>query len=162
MFLLNNNILESNIINVCIIVLALVKLWPHSIAPMLNERHKNIFQQIQENEKKLQQAAINLMAAENQTSTLKENLDKIQNDSEKTIKSLEKNALNQGKQKIREVTYKGKKRIYEEISATKNQIYQYAAALAVEASTKKLRETLTYEKQAELIDKNINQLDNLK
>nr|BDA98031.1 ATP synthase CF0 B subunit [Cryptomonas paramecium] len=162
MFLLNNNILQSNIINICILIPILIKLWIDLATPKLTDRHKYILREIQNSEKELQQASLNLITEENQTKKLKTHLQTIKNNTKITIRNIELNAIHQGKEKIEMLTQEEKKCADMETLATKKQIYQHTANLVIQISEKNLKKILTCKKQSELINININQLDTLK
>jgi F-type H+-transporting ATPase subunit b len=157
-FGLNPNFLESNVINIAILLSGVVYLGRNFLTSALESRQQKVSEAIQESEERLQQANTRLMEAEKQLTESQIVIDQIKKEAESTARKVKETILAQGKLDIERLTNNGKSSIEKAEVQIKKQIQQHISNLALERVSGQLKTYLKPNLQSKLIDTNISQL----
>jgi len=157
-FGLNPNFLESNVINIAILLSGVVYLGRNFLTSALESRQQKVAEAIQESEERLQQANTRLIEAEKQLTESQIVIDQIKKEAESTARKVKETILAQGKLDIERLTNNGKSSIEKAEVQIKKQIQQHISSLALERVSGQLKTYLKPNLQSKLIDTNISQL----
>jgi F-type H+-transporting ATPase subunit b len=157
-FGLNPNFLESNVINIAILLSGVVYLGRNFLTSALESRQQKVAEAIQESEERLQQANTRLIEAEKQLTESQIVIDQIKKEAESTARKVKETILAQGKLDIERLTNNGKSSIEKAEVQIKKQIQQHISNLALERVSGQLKTYLKPNLQSKLIDTNISQL----
>lgn len=154
----NPNFLESNVINIAILLSGVVYLGRNFLTSALESRQQKVAEAIQESEERLQQANTRLIEAEKQLTESQIVIDQIKKEAESTARKVKETILAQGKLDIERLTNNGKSSIEKAEIQIKKQIQQHISNLALERVSVQLKTYLKPNLQSKLIDTNISQL----
>jgi F-type H+-transporting ATPase subunit b len=154
----NPNFLESNVINIAILLSGVVYLGRNFLTSALESRQQKVAEAIQESEERLQQANARLVEAEKQLTESQIVIDQIKKEAESTARKVKETILAQGKLDIERLTNNGKSSIEKAEVQIKKQIQQHISNLALQRVSVELKSYLKPNLQAKLIDTNISQL----
>jgi F-type H+-transporting ATPase subunit b len=157
-FGLNPNFLESNVINIAILLSGVVYLGRNFLTAALESRQQKVAEAIQESEERLQQANTRLIEAEKQLTESQIVIDQIKKEAESTARKVKETILAQGKLDIERLTNNGKSSIEKAEVQIKKQIQQRVSTLALQRVSGQLKTYLKPNLQSKLIDTNISQL----
>jgi len=157
-FGLNPNFLESNVINIAILLSGVVYLGRNFLTSALESRQQKVAEAIQESEERLQQANKRLLEAEKQLAEAKLVIEQIKKDAELTARKVKETILAQGKLDIERLTNNGKSSIEKAEIQIRKQIQQHITNLAIQRVSGQMKSYLTSNLQSKLIDSNISQL----
>lgn len=154
----NPNVLESNVLNIAILLSGVVYLGRNFLTSALESRQQKVAEAIQESEERLQQATARLAEAEKQLTQAQLVINQIKKEAEVTARKVKESILAQGKLDIERLTDNGKSSIEKAEVQIKKQIQQHITNLAIERVSGQLKSYLTPSLQSKLIDTNISQL----
>lgn len=154
----NPNFLESNVINIAILLSGVVYLGRNFLTSALESRQQKVAEAIQESEERLQQANKRLIEAEKQLAEAKLVIEQIKKDAELTARKVKETILAQGKLDIERLTNNGKSSIEKAEIQIRKQIQQHITNLAIQRVSAQMKSYLTSNLQSKLIDSNISQL----
>jgi F-type H+-transporting ATPase subunit b len=157
-FGLNPNFLESNVINIAILLSGVVYLGRNFLTSALESRQQKVAEAIQESEERLQQANKRLVEAEKQLAEAKLVIEQIKKEAELTARKVKETILAQGKLDIERLTNNGKSSIEKAEIQIRKQIQQHITNLAIQRVSGQMKSYLTSNLQSKLIDSNISQL----
>nr|ASK39653.1 ATP synthase CFO B chain subunit I [Rhodochaete parvula] len=151
-FGINTNILETNFINIAILVSILVYVGKPFLSSTLQTRQEKVLTSIQEAESKLQQAN------NKQSTFVYLVIDNIKKDAITTANKVRDSIMEQGELDIARITDTGKVSILATENQIRKQIQQQIAALALKRVTTNLKSEMNSELQSKIIDNSINKL----
>ena len=154
-FGINTDILDTNLINIIILVAGLSVLIKNALGESLSVRQQKIIGSIQEAEDRLDQAKTRLLEAEKQLSKVDVTTDAISADAQNTANQLKSAIINQGKEEIQRLTDNAKVTMAIAEAQVKQQLLQQVATLTIKRVSIQLREVLKPEVQSQIIDKGI-------
>jgi len=154
-FGINTDILDTNLINIIILVAGLFVLVKNALGESLSVRQQKIIGSIQEAEDRLDQAKTRLSEAEKQLSKVDGTTDAISSDAQNTANQLKSAIINQGKEEIQRLTDNAKVTMAIAEAQVKQQLLQQIATLTIKRVSIQLREVLKPEIQSQIIDKGI-------
>jgi F-type H+-transporting ATPase subunit b len=154
-FGINTDILDTNVINIIILVAGLFVLIKNNLGESLSVRQQKIIGSIQEAEDRLDQAKTRLSEAQKQLSTISATTDTISADAQNTANQLKSAIINQGKEEIQRLTDNATVTMAIAEAQVKQQLLQQIATLTIKRVSIQLREVLNPEIQSQIIDKGI-------
>lgn len=157
-FGVNTDILDTNIINLAILLYLLVYVGRQAISSLLSNRQQKVLTSIQEAEERLQQADQRLNEAQKQLSQTKVVIDQIHKEAENTAQQVRESTFAQGKVDIERLVASGKASIANAETQVKKKLQKQVASSALGRVSDQLREEMTKESQLKIIDDNIAQL----
>lgn len=157
-FGINTDILDTNLINIIILVAGLSILVKNALGESLSVRQQKIIGSIQEAEDRLDQAKTRLSEAEKQLSKVGVITDAISTDAQNTANQLKSAMIRQGKDEIQRLTDNAKVTMAIAEAQVKQQLLQQVATLTIKRVSIQLREVLNSEVQSQIIDKGIAEI----
>lgn len=154
----NLNILESNFINIIILISGLFYLGRKFIIAILSERQQKVVESIQEAEERLIQAQNRLSEAKKQLEQTQLIITNIKQEAEEAAQKVKESVLNQGKEEITRLTSNSKSTISNSEVQIRQQIQEKIISLALKRVASQLNNQLNSEMQARIIDYNIARL----
>jgi len=154
-FGINTDILDTNLINIVILVAGLSILVKNALGESLSVRQQKIIGSIQAAEDRLDQSKARLSQAEKQLSKVKVTTDGISEDAQNTANQLKSALIHQGKEEIQRLTENAKVTMTITEAQIKQQLLQQVTTLTIKRVSIQLREVLNSEVQSEIIDKGI-------
>lgn len=155
---LNTNILDTNVINITILLSALVYFGKQSLNSILSNRQETVLLTLQEAETKLEQSNIRLSEAEKQLKQTQIVISQIQQEAEITAKKIKDSILAQGKLDIQRLAASSKSSILSAEAAIRRQIQQQITELALKRVTLHLKNQMDENLKMRIMDNNIAQL----
>ncbi|MDY7012240.1 MAG: F0F1 ATP synthase subunit B [Cyanobacteriota bacterium] len=155
---LNFNILETNLINLAILVGLLLYYGPQLIGKILSERRAKIEGEIKEAEKRAADAAAALADAQQKLARAQAEAEKIRAQAEETAKNAKEQILAQGKIEVERMRAGADRDTQTEQDRAIAELKQRVAQLAIERVESRLQEILDDSAQTQLIDRSIAQL----
>lgn len=155
---LNSNFLETNVINILLLLFGLIYVLRQFLGSILLERQEKVILAIKESEERLEQANIRLNEAQKQLEQTQIIISQIIQESEVTATRVRESILEQGKIDVEKLTTSSKASILSAEYQIKNQIQQQIIALAINKVELQLKAKMTTSLQNKLIDQNIIQL----
>lgn len=157
-FSLNTDFLESNIINIFILLSGLVYVLRKFLGNILLVRQEKVLNAIQESEERLRQAKIRLVASEKQLAQTQTIINEIQEDAKTTAAKVRESILTQGSMDIERLTQASKASIASAESQVREEIQEQIINLSIRKATLKLKNELKPIIQSKIIDNSISQL----
>ena len=154
----NSNFLETNVINIALLLSGVIYLGKNFLTSALELRQQKVTEAIQEAEERLQQANSRLLDSEKQLAEAQSVIEKIKKEAETTARTVKETILAQGKVDIERLTNNGKSNIEQAELQIKKQIQQRIANLALERVSTQLQDYMTPSLQSKVIDNNISEL----
>lgn len=155
---LNTNFLETNVINITILLSGLVYLLKQFLGDLLKNRRKKVLAAIQESEERLEKANVRLIESEKQFDQAAIVIKQIEQEAILTAAKVRQSILDQGKLDIERLTEAGKASIAIAERQVVEQIQQRIIDLAVLQAGQDLKKQITSSVQTKIIDENIVQL----
>ncbi len=156
---LNSNFLESNLINILLLLMGLIYVLRKFLGSMLVDRSSKVLFAINESEERLQQANLRLGEAEKQLAQTQIIIEQIINEAEVTAKKVRESILEQGKLDIEKLTNSSKVSVKFAENQVRLQIQHQITALAIKKVTVDLKSQMNSTMQSKLIDQGIRQLE---
>nr|YP_010338569.1 ATP synthase CFO B subunit subunit I [Rhodaphanes brevistipitata]UNJ18519.1 ATP synthase CFO B subunit subunit I [Rhodaphanes brevistipitata] len=157
-FGLNTDILETNIINLAILLSLLFYVGKQAVSSLLENRQQKVLNSIQEAEERQQQANARLSEAQTQLAQTQIIISEIKKEAESTAQQVRESTFNQGKLDIDRLVTSGKASISSAEIQVKKKLLQQVATLAVERVLTQLKAEITMEMQSTIIEENIASL----
>jgi F-type H+-transporting ATPase subunit b len=157
-FSINTNILETNVINIAILLLALIYFGKPTLNKILQDRQDKVLFAINEAETKLEQANNRLMEAEKQLQQTQTIINQIKQEAESTAAKIRASILAQGKIDVDRLLASSKSSVISIESEIRKQIQQQIATLALKRVSAQLKSQISSEMQSQIIDRNIAKL----
>jgi F-type H+-transporting ATPase subunit b len=154
----NSNFLETNVINIALLLTGVFYLGNNFLTSALELRQQKVTEAIQEAEERLQQANARLLDSEKQLTQAQNVIEKIKKEAETTARTVKETILAQGKLDIERLTNNGKSSIEKAELQIKKQIQQRITDLAMQRVSTQLQDYMTPSLQSKVIDNNIAQL----
>jgi len=151
-------ILETNLVNLTILVGGLFKLLREALSESLSERQQKILGAIQESEEKLQEATTRLTEGETKLEQAQIVIESIKKDAQQTAAQVKSSILTDGKSEIERLTANAKVQIGTIEARVRRQISDYVATLALQRITMQLEGKLNSSLQQQIINRNISKL----
>lgn len=155
---LNSHFLETNVINIVLLVGSLSYVLNKFLGAALMKRQEKVLLTIQEAENQLYQAKNRLIESEKQLTQSKTIIKQIQQEAVTTAKRVRESILKQGTLDIQRLTNASKLSIQTIEKQIKKQIQQQITSLAITRVRIKLKEQISSKMQLHLINQNISQL----
>lgn len=152
------DLLESNIINLAILLGVLFYYGSKVVGNILAERRAKIAEKIQEAEAKQQKAAATLAEEQEKLAKSKETAKKIRSDAETNAQKAKEAILAQGAKEVEKIKATAQADLNSEQERAIAELKQRVAALALEKVESQLGGILNDEAQQKLIDRSIAQL----
>jgi F0F1-type ATP synthase membrane subunit b/b' len=140
----SSHILETNVINITILLGGIIYLGSNALSASLSKRQQKIVGAIQEAEERLQQAINRLNKSEIQSDQAEIVSDSIKTYAEKTAVQVKSDILNDGKVEIERLTSSVKSQITTIEAKVRKQISDYVVTLALKRLTLQLEGNLNY------------------
>lgn len=157
-FGINTNILDTNIINLGILITLLVYVGKQAVSSLLENRQQKVLNSLQEAEERQSQANTRLAEAQTQLAQTQIVISEIKKEAEITAQQVRESTFNQGKIDIERLVASGKVSISSAEIQVKKKLLQQVASLAVERVLSQLKAEISAEMQSKIIDDNIASL----
>ena len=157
-FGLNLDILETNIINLSILIGLLLFYGRKFIGNILSDRRAKIEQEIKEAETRAQDAAAALADAQQKLAQAQAEAEKIRKNAEETAKKAKESILSQAGQEVNRIKAAASQELDSEQAKVIAELRGRIAALAIERVESQLRERLDDSAQTQLVDRFVAQL----
>nr|YP_009297222.1 ATP synthase CFO B chain subunit I [Porphyridium sordidum]AOM66565.1 ATP synthase CFO B chain subunit I [Porphyridium sordidum] len=155
---INTNILDTNIINLAILISALIYLGKGALGKILSNRQEKVFAAIQEAEIKLEQANQRLAEAEKQLEQTQSVIAQIKKDAENTAKKIRDSLLEQGKADTQRLLASSQSSIKSTENEIRKQIQQQIVSLALKRVNIQLKNQINDNVKISIIDSNLAML----
>jgi len=155
---INPDILETNLLNISLLLGGVIYLGNNVLTASLAERQQKILGAIQESDERLQEAVARLTESEKQLAQAQIVIESIKEDAKKTAQQVKAGILNDGKAEIERLTSTAKSQITTIEAKIRKQITDYVVALALKRVTVQLEGKLKSNLQQQIIDRNISKL----
>ncbi|BDE17511.1 ATP synthase CF0 subunit I (chloroplast) [Galdieria partita] len=155
---INFDLLETNIINIFILIIILIYLGRKFLGSILINRQNRVITSIRESEERLEKSTIRLSEAKNQLSSAQIIINQIKQEAKNTASSVKESILKQGKTDIERLLLNTRNYIYNTELQIKKQIKQQIAALALQKVQSKLKDELDNNIQQKIIDQSLAML----
>ena len=155
---INPDILETNLLNISLLLGGVIYLGNNVLTASLAERQQKILVAIQESDERLQEAVTRLTESEKQLAQAQIVIESIKEDAKKTAQQVKAGILNDGKTEIERLTSTAKSQITTIEAKIRKQITDYVVALALKRVTVQLEGKLKSNLQQQIIDRNISKL----
>ncbi len=157
-FGLNLNILETNLINLTLLVGILIYFGKPLLTNILTERRSKIAEQIQAVEQKQKQAELTLAEEQKKLAEAKETAAKIRSEAETNAQKAKEVILAQGEKEVERLKEMAGKDLSSEQEKAIAQLRERVVALALESAKSRMDNILNDEAQRKLIDSSIAKL----
>ena len=157
-FGLNLNILETNLINLTLLVGILIYFGKPLLTNILIERRSKIAEQIQAVEQKQKQAELTLAEEQKKLAEAKETAAKIRSEAETNAQKAKEVILAQGEKEVERLKEMAGKDLSSEQEKAIAQLRERVVALALESAKSRMDNILNDEAQRKLIDSSIAKL----
>nr|UNJ16415.1 ATP synthase CFO B subunit subunit I [Boldiaceae sp.] len=157
-FAFNSDILETNFINIAILLSILIYIGKPFLVSTLESRQAKVLLAITEAEEKLEQANIRLSESQKQLAQTQLIVNQIQKESELTAAKVRESIVAQGKVDIDRLITSSKITIANTEFQITKQIQQQIATLALKRVMLSIKTNMTIDVQTRIIDNNISQL----
>ena len=154
----NTNILETNIINLAILLGILIFYGSKVIGNTLSTRSAEIAAEIQEAEARAKQAAAALADGQQKLAQAQAEAEKIRGSAQETAQKAKAEILAQGKKEIEKIRAAAVQELDSDKAKVIAQLKQQIAAAAIERVESQLKEHLDRRAQEKLVDHCITQL----
>lgn len=155
----NPNILETNVINITLLLLGLIYVLKNFLGSALSNRQEKVLLAIKEAEEKLNQANIRLKQSQNQLEQTQDIIVNINDQAKFTAQKVQQDIMEQGKIDVIKLTQTSQDSIANAENQIKKQIQKQITNLAIHRVFTELNNQLTSDIQSALIDKKISQLN---
>nr|YP_010335841.1 ATP synthase CFO B subunit subunit I [Chroothece richteriana]UNJ14247.1 ATP synthase CFO B subunit subunit I [Chroothece richteriana] len=157
-FGINTDILDTNIINLGILIALLIYVGKQAIVSLLDNRQQKVLNSLQEAEDRQQQANARLAEARAQLEQTQIVIAEIKKEAESTAQQVRESTFNQGKLDIERLVSSGKNSIVSAELQVKKKLLQQVSKLALERVLTQLKAEINADMQSKIIDDNIASL----
>lgn len=157
-FGLNTDILETNLINLLLVIGFLVVVGRKFLSNLLNERRTRIEQEIKDAENRKAQAVAALTEAQKNLTQAQEKAKQIKADAEATALRVNAEILTEGEKEIERMKVSAGQELDSEREKVVADLKQTIARLALEKAEQQLKDTLNEQTQGKLISNAVGQL----
>mmetsp|Transcript_30902 Transcript_30902/g.118433 ORF Transcript_30902/g.118433 Transcript_30902/m.118433 type:complete len:183 (+) Transcript_30902:2263-2811(+) len=157
-FGINTNLLDTNVINLGILISLLIYVGREPVTSLLANRQQKVLNSLQEAEERQQQASSRLSEAKTQLAQTQIIISEIKKEAEVTAQQVRESTFNQGKLDIERLVASGKVSITSAEVQVKKKLLQQVASLALERVLTQLKAEISVEMQSKIIDDNIANL----
>nr|BBK20438.1 ATP synthase CF0 subunit I [Cryptomonas sp. CCAC 1634B] len=157
----NSNILETNVLNIAVLICGTYYVMRRSLVPVLERRQHRIITSLHEAEEKVQEATARFTESTKITAHTKILVDQLKNNSEFVAKRVKETILMQGKLEIERLTNVGKSTVKATEFLVQRQIQKQIAIVAFKKAVPLLTASMNFERQSKCIDLGIAQLESL-
>ncbi len=157
-FGLNLDILETNLINLAILIGILFYFGSKLVGNILRERHSKIAEEIQEAEERQKKAAEALADQQQKLAQAQAEAERIRKEAEQRAKAAKEAIFSQSEQDIQRLQETAAQDLNSEQERAIAELRQRVAAMAMERVESQLRMQLDQSAQEQLIDRSIAQL----
>ena len=157
-FGLNLNILETNLINLALLVGILIYFGKPVLTKILSERRSEIAEQIKAIEQKQKQAEVTLATEQKKLEEAKETAAKIRSEATSNAQKARETILAQGEKEVQRLKEVAGKDLSTEQEKAIAQLRERVVALALENAKSQMGNMLNDEAQRKLIDRSIAKL----
>ncbi len=157
-FGLNLDILDSNLINVLILIGVLYYYGSKIVGNILSERRAKIAEQIQEAQKRQEKAAASLAEEEKKVAQAQKTASKIVSDAQKNAQKVKETILAQGEKEVERLKASAEADLSSEEARAIAELRQRVSTLALERVESQIPQMLDDSAQTTLIDRSIAQL----
>ncbi|MFM7424096.1 MAG: F0F1 ATP synthase subunit B [Elainella sp.] len=154
-FGLNLNILQTNLINLAVVVSVVVYFGRNILGKTLQERRSSIEATIQEAEQKQKQAAAGLAEQQQKLAQAQAEAQRIKADAEERAKAAKAAILAQAAEDIERMKASAAQDLNTQQERILNELRQRVATLAVQQAEAQMRSELGSDRQSQLIDRSI-------
>nr|YP_009398894.1 ATP synthase CF0 subunit I [Cliftonaea pectinata]ARW68073.1 ATP synthase CF0 subunit I [Cliftonaea pectinata] len=154
----NSNFLETNVINILLLLAGLISVLKKFLGSILLIRQNKVLFAIRESEERLQQAKIRLNEAEKQLNENQIVIEQIIQEAQITAERVRESILEEGKYDIERLTTSSKASIQSAENQVRLQIQQQITALAIKRVKILLEKQITPKMQTQIINNSIIQL----
>jgi len=155
-FGLNLDPFETNIINLAIVIAGLVWFLPKVMGSILERRRGAIFADLEEVERRLQEANTALLAAQQDLAAAQTKAGQIRIDGQSRAEALRLDSERKTVEEMARLKQSAASDLDSEASRVREQLRREAARLAIERALSVLPGKLNAQAQAKLIDRSIN------
>ena len=157
-FGLNLDILETNLINLGIIIGLLLFYGRKFIGNILSDRRAKIEQEIKDAETRAQDSAVALADAQQKLAQAQAEAEKIRKNAEETAKKAKETILSQAGQEVNRIKAAASQELDSEQAKVVAELRGRIATLAIERVESQLKERLDDSAQTQLVDRFVAQL----
>lgn len=157
-FGLNLDILETNLINLAIIIAVLFYFGRKFLGDNLSKRRSQIEEEIANAEQRAQKATAELKEAERKLAEAQKEIENIRNSAQESAKKAKERILAENTQEVERIKQAAVQDLDAEQERAISEIKQYIARLALEKVESELRNRLDQSAQTKLIDRSLAQL----
>ena len=157
-FGLNFDILETNLINLAIIIAVLFYFGRKFLGNNLSKRRSQIEEEITDAEKRAQKATAELKEAERKLAQAQKEIENIRNSAQESAKKAKERILAENAKEVERIKEAAVQDLDAERERAVAEIKQYIARLALEKVESELRSRLDQSAQEKLIDRSLAQL----
>lgn len=154
-FGLNLDVLETNLINLAIIIGVLVYFGKKSLGGTLSERRAQIEAAIKEAEQRKEQAAAALAEQQQKLAQAQAEATRIRAEAEERAKAARANVLSQAEEDIERMKAAAAQDLSTQQDRVLNELRQRIAALAMQRAEAQLKADMNEDSQRQLIDRSI-------
>lgn len=157
-FGLNLDILETNLINLGILIGLLLVYGRKFIGNILSDRRAKIEQEIKDAETRAQDAAAALADAQQKLAQAQAEAEKIRKNAQETAQKAKESILAQAGQEVERIKSAASQELDSEQAKVIAELKQRIATLAIERVESQLKERLDHSAQTQLVDRFVAQL----
>ncbi len=157
-FGLNLNILDTNLVNLAILIGVLLYFGPSVLGKILTERRTSIEEAITEAEQRLQDAAAALAEQQEKLTRAQTEADQIKANAEDRAKALKESMLAQAAKDVEKMKAAASQELDSERDRVIAQLRSLVAAKALESVESQLKERLDDGAQQQLVDRSLGLL----
>ncbi|MBF2001665.1 MAG: F0F1 ATP synthase subunit B [Synechococcales cyanobacterium C42_A2020_086] len=154
-FGLNLDILETNVINLAIIIAVLIYFGRNSLGKKLQERQSQIEAAIREAEQRKQEAAAALADQQQKLAQAQTEAARIRAEAEQRAEAVRASVLSEAEQDIERMKAAAAQELSSQQDRVLNELRQRIAALAMQRAEEQLKAQLNEDAQRQLIDRSI-------
>lgn len=148
----NGNILETNILNLAVVLGVVVSLGGDSLRSLLDNRKNTISNNLQQAEKRAQEAQERLSQAQSQLDSAQKKATEIREQGDLTAERERKDSGNRKKDEIARLTAKNEDTLRVEEQKAVSQVYQQLVTRVIEQAKKRLATRLDSRSHASVIN----------
>ena len=157
-FGLNFDILETNIVNLAIIIAVLFFFGRKFLGKNLSQRRSEIEEEIADAEKRSQKATADLKAAESKLEEAQKEIENIRNSAKESAQKAKERILAENAKEVERIKEAAVQDLDAERERAVTEIKQYIARLALKKVESELTNNLDQSAQEQLIDRSLAQL----
>jgi len=157
-FGLNLNVLETNIINLAVVVFGLYKFLPGFLGKILEKRRTSILTDLKDAEERLNQSKNSLLKAKEELASAKQKADRIRNDSKARAEAIRLESEKKTVEEMARIKQGAASDLNAEAARVTSQLRKEAAELAIEKALAILPEKLDSNTQDNFLKQSIKNI----